>query len=77
MKTMHEAERYLRENRGTRLYVRYGGEKRGLFIAPNDEICMVNKGSRMWGSVFFDWEGITKIYFSDFETERETGKKQY
>jgi hypothetical protein len=65
---MHEAEKYLRETSGY-LYVRYHGEKRRLFIAREDDICMVRKGEMNWGDSFSDWEGITKIYFPKNENE--------
>jgi hypothetical protein len=67
---MHEAEKYLRENRG-HLYVQYHGEKRRLFKTDSGSIAMITKWMRNRGHIFSDRDGITKIYCPDSETERQ------
>jgi hypothetical protein len=60
---MHEAEKYLLENNSGRVYVRYCGEKRRLFITGGGVICMVSQGRRNVGYPFSDWEGISKVLY--------------
>ena len=67
---MHEAEKYLRENRG-HLYVQYHSEKRRLFLSSCGSICMISKGRRNRGHVFSEWNGVTKIYYPDSVTEKQ------
>jgi len=67
---MHEAEKYLKENKPGHLYVRYRGEKRRLFITESNYIGMISKRRRHYGYPFSDWEGIDKVYFPDSETDR-------
>jgi hypothetical protein len=66
---MHEAEKYLKENNAKFVFIRYRGERRRLFISAHGEVCMVRKGDMNCGDTFSDWEGISKLYVPDTETE--------
>ncbi len=70
---MHEAEQYLRNpDTPNSLYVRYGGSRRQLFYNPScGRIGIIGKGCRKNGTLFSDWDGITKVFYTDATEEEE------
>ncbi len=70
---MHDAEQYLRNpDTPNSLYVRYGGSRRRLFYNPScGRIGIINKGCRKNGTLFSDWDGITKVFYADATEEEE------
>ena len=76
VKTMHEIEKYFKENKAGTVFVRYHGKKRRLFFSVSGKVCMVRPGHSFWGKPFSDWAGITKIYTPEIAKQQDASEKE-
>ena len=66
---MHEVEQYLRKpDNPSSLQIMYGGKGRTLRIINRECTYILAIGRRKVGSVFVDWENITKVRYPKIET---------